>query len=142
MRARLDAAASDREHFEASRAWQQELFDGGWAGIAWPAEYGGRGGTGAQAALFAQEQARFSVSAGFVASTIGMVGPVLLRHGTDAQRQRYLRPLLRADEVWCQLFSEPAAGSDLANLATRADREGDEYVVNGQKVWTSNAHLC
>ena len=142
LRARLDSASSDREHFEASRAWQQELFDGGWAGIAWPVAYGGRGGTPAEAALFAEEQARFSVSAGFVASTIGMVGPVLLRHGTDAQRERYLKPMLRADEVWCQLFSEPSAGSDLANLATRADREGDEYIVNGQKVWTSNAHLC
>ena len=142
MRQRLDAATSAREHFDASRAWQQELFDGGWAGIAWPAEYGGRGGTPAQAAAFAQEQAAFSVSSGFVASTIGMVGPVLLRHGTDEQKARYLKPLLRADEVWCQLFSEPSAGSDLANLATRAIREGDEFVVNGQKVWTSNAHLC
>jgi alkylation response protein AidB-like acyl-CoA dehydrogenase len=92
--------------------------------------------------MFAEEQSRCAVSAGFVASTIGMVGPVLLRYGNDAQRERYLRPLLRADEAWCQLFSEPSAGSDLANLATRAERHGDEFVVNGQKVWTSNAHLC
>jgi alkylation response protein AidB-like acyl-CoA dehydrogenase len=142
MRARLDAATTDLEHFEASRAWQRELFDGGWAGIAWPAELGGRGATPAQATVFGQEQTKFSVSAGFVASTIGMVGPVLLRYGTDAQKARYLKPLLRADEVWCQLFSEPVAGSDLANLATRAERDGNEFVVNGQKVWTSNAHLC
>jgi alkylation response protein AidB-like acyl-CoA dehydrogenase len=142
MRARLDAGTTARDHFDASRAWQQELFDGGWAGIAWPAEYGGRGGTPAQAAIFAQESAAFSVSSGFVASTIGMVGPVLLRHGTDAQKARFMKPLLRADEVWCQLFSEPGAGSDLASLSTRAAREGDEFVVNGQKVWTSNAHLC
>lgn len=142
MRDRLSAAISDREHFDAGRQWQRELFDGGWAGISWSAEYGGRGGSSEQAAIFAREQARFSVSAGFVASTIGMVGPVLLRHGNEAQRARYLRPLLRADEAWCQLFSEPSAGSDLANLSTRADRRGDEFVVNGQKVWTSNAHVC
>jgi acyl-CoA dehydrogenase len=142
MRKRLDAASNATEHFEAGRSWQRELFDGNWAGITYPREYGGRGGTPAQAATFAREQARFSVSAGFIASTVGMVGPVLLRFGDDEQRARYLRPLLRADETWCQLFSEPAAGSDLANLATRAMREGDEFVVNGQKVWTSNAHLC
>jgi alkylation response protein AidB-like acyl-CoA dehydrogenase len=142
MRARLDAARSERERFDAGRAWQRRLFDGGWAGIAWPAEYGGQGGSPEQAAIFAREQARFAVSSGFVASTIGMVGPVLLRYGSTEQRARYVRPLLRADETWCQLFSEPSAGSDLANLATRADREGDEFVVNGQKVWTSNAHLC
>jgi alkylation response protein AidB-like acyl-CoA dehydrogenase len=142
MRFRLDAARDDREHFEAGRWWQRELFDGGWAGVAWPVEFGGRGASTTQAAIFAQEQAACAVSAGFVASTVGMVGPVLLRYGSEAQKQRYLRPLLRADEVWCQLFSEPGAGSDLANLATRADREGDEFVVNGQKVWTSNAHRC
>ncbi|MDQ1475766.1 MAG: hypothetical protein QOE62_995 [Actinomycetota bacterium] len=141
-RGRCGDAVSDREDFDSGRAWQRELFDGGWAGITWPVEYGGRGGSAAQAAIFAEEQSRYAVSAGFVASTIGMVGPVLLRYGNDAQRERYLRPLLRADEAWCQLFSEPSAGSDLANLATRAERHGDEFVVNGQKVWTSNAHLC
>jgi len=141
-RARLDAAATDRERFEASRGWQRALFDGGWAGITWPVEYGGRGGTAREASIFAEEQAQFRVSSGFVASTVGMVGPTLLRFGTDEQRGRYLRPLLRADEAWCQLFSEPVAGSDLANLATRAERDGDDFVVNGQKVWTSNAHLC
>jgi alkylation response protein AidB-like acyl-CoA dehydrogenase len=142
MRARIDSAETDRERFDAGRAWQRQLFDSGWAGISWPTAYGGRGATPAQATIFAEEQSRFGVSAGFVASTIGMVGPVLLRHGNEAQRARYLRPLLRADETWCQLFSEPSAGSDLANLATRAERHGDEFVVNGQKVWTSNALLC
>jgi len=142
MRARLAATTGERERFAANRAWQRELFDGGWAGIAYPAEHGGRGATPAQAAIFAEEQGRFGVSAGFLASTIGMVAPVLVRHGDDAQQARYLRPLLRADEAWCQLFSEPSAGSDLASLATRAERTGDELVVNGQKVWTSNAHLC
>ena len=142
LRARLDAASNDRARFDAGRAWQRELFDDRWAGISWPIEYGGRGATPAQAAIFAEEQARFSVSSGFVGSTIGMVGPALMRYGNEAQRVRYLKPLLRADETWCQLFSEPSAGSDLANLSTRADRHGDELVVNGQKVWTSNAHLC
>jgi alkylation response protein AidB-like acyl-CoA dehydrogenase len=142
MRDRLARADGEREHFDAGRVWQRELFDAGWAGISWPVEHGGRGASPAQAAIFAEEQGRFGVSSGFIASTIGMVGPVLLEHGDDAQRRRYLRPLLRGDEAWCQLFSEPAAGSDLANLSTRAVRHGDEFVVDGQKVWTSSAHLC
>ena len=142
MRDRVASATSDQARFEAGRAWQRELFDGGWAGISWPCAYGGRGAPAEHASIFAEEQARCAVSAGFVASTIGMVGPTLLHFGNEAQRVRYLRPLLRAEETWCQLFSEPAAGSDLANLSTRAERQGDEFVVNGQKVWTSNAHLC
>jgi alkylation response protein AidB-like acyl-CoA dehydrogenase len=137
-----DSEEAEREYFERCRAWQRTLFDGGWAGISWPVEFGGRGGTPWQAVIFDQEQARFDVTSGFLGSTIGMVGPVLMASGTDEQRARFLGPLLRGDEAWCQLFSEPGAGSDLANLATRAERDGDEFVVNGQKVWTSNAHRC
>ncbi len=127
------------EYFERCRTWQRTLFDGGWAGITWPVEHGGRGGTAAEAVAFNQEQASFDVSSGFLASTIALVGPTLLAHGTPEQCARYLRPLLRGDEAWCQLFSEPGAGSDLANLRTAAVRDGDELVVDGQKVWTSGA---
>ncbi|MGH8983924.1 MAG: acyl-CoA dehydrogenase family protein, partial [Acidimicrobiia bacterium] len=134
--------AAELEYFERCRTWQRTRFGGGWAGITWPVEFGGRGGTAWQSVVFDQEQARFDVTSGFLASTIGMVGPVLMASGTDEQQARFLRPLLRGDEAWCQLFSEPDAGSDLANLSTRAERDGDEFVVNGQKVWTSNAHRC
>jgi alkylation response protein AidB-like acyl-CoA dehydrogenase len=130
---------AEREYFDRCRRWQATLFDGGWAGITWPREFGGRGGTAAEAVVFAQEQAAFDVTSGFLASTIALVGPTLLAHGTREQCGRYLRPLLRGDEVWCQLFSEPSAGSDLANLCTRARRDGDQLVVDGQKVWTSGA---
>jgi alkylation response protein AidB-like acyl-CoA dehydrogenase len=131
---------ADAEHVRHCKEWQRTLFDEGWAGIAWPKEYGGRGGTPAEARIFAREQARFDVDAGAFAVGIGMVGPTLIAHGTEAQKQRYLPALLRGDEVWCQLFSEPGAGSDLAGLRTRAVRDGDEWVINGQKVWSSGAH--
>jgi alkylation response protein AidB-like acyl-CoA dehydrogenase len=131
---------ADAEHVRHCKEWQRTLFDEGWAGIAWPKEYGGRGGTPAEARIFAREQARFDVDAGAFAVGIGMVGPTLIAHGTEAQKQRYLPALLRGDEVWCQLFSEPGAGSDLAGLRTRAVRDGDEWVVDGQKVWSSGAH--
>ncbi|MSO86768.1 MAG: acyl-CoA dehydrogenase [Acidimicrobiia bacterium] len=127
-------------YVERCRAWQRVLQQGGWAGITWPTEFGGRGGRPIEAAIFNQEQARFGVSNGVFAIAIGMVGPTLLAHGTDEQKRRFLPPMLRGDEVWCQLFSEPEAGSDLANLTTRATRDGDEWVVTGQKVWTSAAH--
>jgi alkylation response protein AidB-like acyl-CoA dehydrogenase len=122
------------------KAWQRALYDGGWAGVTWPKAYGGRGGTPLEQRVFEQEQARFRVATGVFAVGIGMVGPTLIAHGSDAQKERYLDPLLRGDEVWCQLFSEPGAGSDLAGLSTRAVRDGDEFVVDGQKVWTSGAH--
>ena len=131
---------ADADHVRRCKEWQRTLFDGGWAGIAWPKEYGGLGGTLAQARTFAREQARYDVEAGAFAVGIGMVGPTLIAHGTEEQKERYLPALLRGDEVWCQLFSEPGAGSDLAGLRTRAERDGDEWVVNGQKVWSSGAH--
>jgi alkylation response protein AidB-like acyl-CoA dehydrogenase len=131
---------ADREYLERCRDWQQTLFDGGWAGITWPARFGGRGGTQMQNVIFRQEQGRYAVTAGFIGAICDLAGPALLVHGTDEQRDRWAKPMLRGDEVWCQLFSEPAAGSDLAALRTRAVRDGDEWVVNGQKVWTSGAH--
>ena len=130
----------EAEHIRRAKEWQRTLYDGGWAGITWPKQYGGRGATPIQAAIFNQEQAKFDVSPGVFAVGIGMVGPTLIGHGTDAQKERFLDTMLRGDEVWCQLFSEPGAGSDLAGLGTRAVRDGDEFVANGQKVWNSGAH--
>ena len=133
------ASTDERRHVAASKAWQGELYDGGWAGITWPIEYGGRGGTGIEQGIFDEEQARFGLNTGVFAVGIGMTGPTLIAHGNEDQKKRFLAPLLRGDEVWCQLFSEPDAGSDLAGLSTTAVRDGDEFVVNGQKVWTSGA---
>ena len=141
-----NAAASDpdvRAEFEKrSREWQQLLYDNGWAGITWPREHGGRGGTAAQSIIFNEEASHFDVSPGFIGAAQQLVGPPIMHFGNDEQKARYLGPLLRGDERWCQLFSEPGAGSDLAALSTRAVRDGDEWIVNGQKVWTSGAHLA
>lgn len=120
-------------------AWQQLLYDHGWAGIAWPAAFGGRGLTAAHQIVFNQELARYDATSGFITAAQALVGPTLMAHGTREQQARYLGPLLSGQESWCQLFSEPGAGSDLAALATRAVRDGDDWVVNGQKVWTSSA---
>ena len=131
---------SDDLFVQQGRAWQRTLHDGGWAGIQWPVAFGGRGGTPVQQLIFRQEEGRFDVPSGLFAVAVGMAGPTIIAHGTDAQRSRYLPGMLRGDEVWCQLFSEPGAGSDLASLSTRAEADGDEWVVNGQKVWSSGAH--
>jgi alkylation response protein AidB-like acyl-CoA dehydrogenase len=133
------AAYTEDTYIKRCREWQGRLAEGGWAGITWPREYGGRGAKPIESVIFNQEQARHGVSNGVFAIAIGMVGPTLLAHGTEAQKQRYLPAMLRGDEVWCQLFSEPEAGSDLANVTTRAVLDGDEWVVTGQKVWTSSA---
>jgi acyl-CoA dehydrogenase len=132
---------ADGDRLEAVKTWQRTLFDGGWAGITWPTTFGGRGGTAVEQAVFQQEQANFAVAHGPLMVGLAMVGPTLIAHGTPPQQDRFLAPLLRGDEVWCQLFSEPEAGSDLAGLRTVAERDGDEYVVTGQKVWTSGAHV-
>ncbi|MEZ5204742.1 MAG: acyl-CoA dehydrogenase family protein, partial [Acidimicrobiales bacterium] len=135
----LENTMSEEEFHRRVKAWQELLVDHGWAGITWPKEFGGRGGTSMQSAIWGQEASQFGVTVNNYAVGIGMAGPTILRHGTDEQKKRYLLPMLRGDEVWCQLFSEPDAGSDLANISTRAVRDGDEFVVTGQKVWTSGA---
>jgi alkylation response protein AidB-like acyl-CoA dehydrogenase len=130
----------ERRHVEECQAWQRVKYDNGWAGITWPQAYGGRGGTAVQQGIFNQEEAKYDVGTGVFSVGIGMAGPTIITHGTEAQKQRFLDPMLRGEEIWCQLFSEPNAGSDLAGLRTTAVRDGDEWVVNGQKVWNSGAH--
>ena len=130
------------EYVKRCRWWQGQLHEAGWAGIAWPAAFGGRGGRPIEEAIFAEEQARWGVSTGVFMVALGMVAPTIMQHGTREQQERWLTPMLRGDEMWCQLFSEPEAGSDLASLRTRAQRDGDVFVVDGQKVWTSNAQHC
>lgn len=130
------------ESFENGRAWQRTLFEHGWAGIAWPSEYGGGAGKPWQARVFNEVAAGYEESPGFIGSTIAMLGPTLLRHGSEEQKRLYLPRLLSAEYAFCQLFSEPGAGSDLAGLAARAERQGDIFVVNGQKVWNSQAQFC
>jgi alkylation response protein AidB-like acyl-CoA dehydrogenase len=133
------------ERVEAARMWQAELDDGGWGAVSWPVEYGGRGYGPAEARVVAQEQFRYAVPAGAFAVALGMVGPMLMAHGTEDQKERFLAPMRRGEHVWCQLFSEPDAGSDLASLRSRAvpaeDGSGD-WIVTGQKVWTSGARYA
>ena len=130
----------DDEAFEFRRRWQRQMYDAGWAGISWPKEYGGRGATLIEQAIFFEEMVR--ANAPSVANVLGLVmgGPVVITHGTEEQKQRYLKPILSADEIWCQGFSEPDAGSDLASLKTRAVKRNGGWVVSGQKVWTTLAH--
>jgi alkylation response protein AidB-like acyl-CoA dehydrogenase len=135
-------AKFERESHDAAREWQGELFKGGWAGISWPKAFGGRGATPMQSTIFAEEQARFSVSNGPLMVSINMVGPTLMAHGTKEQQDEHLHRIISGQEVWCQLYSEPGAGSDLASLRTRAVLDGDEYVINGQKVWNSSARAA
>jgi alkylation response protein AidB-like acyl-CoA dehydrogenase len=131
----------EEQKLSEARAWQRRKFEARWAGVAWPVEYGGRGGTTVQQAIFDQEESAFDVPRDALIVGLGWCGPALLLLGSEQQRKRYLPPLLAGDEVWCQLFSEPEAGSDLAGLSTRAHRDGDEWVIDGQKVWTTFAHL-
>jgi alkylation response protein AidB-like acyl-CoA dehydrogenase len=134
----VDAATAEAD----LRRTQRVLYEAGLVGVTWPREHGGQGGTLVQQAIVQQELARARVPALVNHIGLGMCGPTVIAHGSDDQRQRYLTRLLRADDVWCQLFSEPASGSDLAALRTTAVRDGDDWVVNGQKVWTTLAHVA
>ena len=141
-RFRARTAEEDAAQIDAARAWQRTKLDAGWAGIHWPVEHGGQGKSGILAGIFSEEESRFDVPANFFMIGVDMAGPTLMAHGSAAQQEQLLGPMLRGDELWCQLFSEPGAGSDLASLGTRAERDGDGWVVTGQKVWTSSAHIA
>jgi alkylation response protein AidB-like acyl-CoA dehydrogenase len=124
------------------KAWHGALYDAGYVGMGWPTEYGGGNATPMQQAIVADEMARVNAPPTINGLGIGIVGPTIIVHGTEAQKQRYLRTILTADELWCQLYSEPNAGSDLASLKTRAEDRGDHVEVTGQKIWTSGGLIA
>ncbi|MCU1463187.1 MAG: acyl-CoA dehydrogenase [Acidimicrobiales bacterium] len=124
------------------RRWQRKLAEGRWVGLHWPAAYGGRGASPLQVAIFNTEYTRSRARQLVNRVGINLAGPTLLAHGTDEQKTRWLGPILTADEIWCQLFSEPGAGSDLAGLSTRAEPVDDGWLLTGQKVWTSYAQFA
>jgi alkylation response protein AidB-like acyl-CoA dehydrogenase len=131
--------------FDYLKRWQRKLYDSGWSGISWPKEYGGRGASLMQQVIFWQEMALAGAPPLANTLALGIIGPTIIAFGTEAQKKRYLAKMLSAEEIWCQGFSEPDAGSDLANVRCEARLDGDHYVVNGQKVWNSYgwaAHWC
>ena len=130
------------ELFARLRTWQRTMYDAGYVGIHWPPEFGGRGASLVEQIILFQEMARAESPQLVNRGAVAQLGPTLMKYGTAAQQQRHLRKILTAEETWCQGFSEPNAGSDLANLQTRAELRGDHFVVSGQKVWTSLAHLA
>ncbi len=137
------AIEDEHEAVEAHRAWQRKLAEAGLTGVTWPTEYGGQGLGPLEQVIVNQEISRAGVPGILDAIGVGMLGPTIIAHGTEEQKQRYLAAMLHGDEVWCQLFSEPAAGSDLAGIQSRAKPQDDgSWVLNGQKVWTTNAQFA
>jgi alkylation response protein AidB-like acyl-CoA dehydrogenase len=131
---------SSQERFVFLRAWQKKMADAGWVGIHWPKEYGGRGASIIQQTIFVEEMARTSAPPLINVLGLSLLGPTLIAYGTPEQKKRFLANILNADEIWCQGYSEPNAGSDLAALRTEAVLDGDHFIVNGQKTWTSFGH--
>ena len=125
---------------EQAKVWQKRKYDAGWACIGWAPDFGGRGASAIEEVIWRQEESQFDLPANFFLIGQGMIGPTLMAWASDEDKARFLPPLASGEEVWCQLFSEPAGGSDLAALRTRAERDGDDWVINGQKIWTSGAH--
>jgi alkylation response protein AidB-like acyl-CoA dehydrogenase len=133
---------TDKRSLELLRAWQRRLWEAGYLGINWPAEYGGQGKTIIEAAIFDDEMARVGAPGPINLLGLSMAGPTIIAHGTEEQKKRYLSNILSCDEIWCQGFSETGCGSDVAALKTRAELKGDEFIINGSKVWTSLAHIA
>ncbi len=142
----LEANAPSREELagmdeiQAAKLWQKRKYDAGWACIRWPEEYGGRSASAMEQVIWNQEEGKFSTTGSVFAIGQGMAAPTLMAWASEEHKRRHLPPLASGEHIWCQLFSEPASGSDLAALRMRAERDGDEWVINGQKIWTSGAH--
>ena len=134
-------ASSEEEGLNQVKVWQKKLHEGGWACLHWPKTYGGRESTPIERVIWGQEVSKFKVPGGYLEIGQGMAGPVMMMYATEEQKERYLPPLATGEEIWCQLFSEPAAGSDVAGIKTKAELDGDTWTINGQKVWTSGAHF-
>ena len=133
---------ADEETIRQAKEWQAKKADAGWACLTWPKEYGGQGLGRMENVIFNQEEAKFRLPPNIYAIGHGMLGPTLIAHGTEEQKTKYLPNMIRGGEVWCQAFSEPDAGSDLAALRTSAVRDGDEWILNGQKIWCTGAQYC
>ena len=145
-RAWLDANVPEAKEYEgmddiaSSKLWQKRKYDAGWACIRWPKEYGGRDASAIEQVIWNQEEAKFDVPGGVFGIGQGMAAPTMMAWASDEDKLKHLPPLASGEHIWCQLFSEPAGGSDLAALRTRSEKDGDEWVINGQKIWTSGAH--
>jgi acyl-CoA dehydrogenase len=129
-----------KNYIEQAKLWQKRKYDAGWACITWPKEYGGRGASAIEQVIWNQEESKYELPGGIFGIGQGMAAPTMMAWADDEAKARYLPKLASGEEIWCQLFSEPAGGSDLAALRTKAVKDGDEWVINGQKIWTSGAH--
>jgi len=136
----LDEAEGDL--IEKAKAWQARKTEEGWACLRWPREYGGQDASTMESVIFGQEEGRYDLPPSIYGIGHGMLGPTIMAHGTDEQKERFLPSMVKGEEIWCQLFSEPDAGSDLAGLKTSAVKDGDDWIINGQKIWTTGAQYC
>ena len=136
-----DGMVGEEAFLQAAKKWQMKKFDAGWAMLHWPKEYGGIAATPIERIIWGQEEAQFSVPRGIYEIGLGMAGPVMMQYASEEQKARFLPPMAEGKEIWCQLFSEPSAGSDVAGLRSKAVKDGDDWIINGQKVWTSGAHF-
>jgi alkylation response protein AidB-like acyl-CoA dehydrogenase len=129
------------DFLQVAKDWQKKKYDAGWAMLHWPKEYGGIGASAIERIIWAEEESKFNVPRGIFEIGLGMAGPVMMEYASEEQKARYLPAMAEGKEIWCQLFSEPSAGSDVAGLRSKAVKDGDNWIINGQKVWTSGAHF-
>ena len=138
---REDSFGSSK-HLEAAKQWQKKKYEAGWAMLHWPKSYGGIEASPIERIIWSEEESKFNVPKGIYEIGLGMCGPVMMQYASEDQKSRFLPPMAEGKEIWCQLFSEPSAGSDVAGLRSKAVQDGDKWIVNGQKVWTSGAQFC